>query len=296
MYAATIGYFDGVHLGHRYLLSELRKIAHQCGMKSAVVTFTWHPALAIRGEQPMLLTTYDERVAYLRQTGIDEIFAFNFAAVQHMTAAEFMQVLHDRCGVDVLLLGYDHHFGSDHLHSLVEYDQVAPEGLTLFQLPKYKDLNVSSTLIRKAIAEGRVDDAEQMLGCPYSFIGMVVHGKQIGRTIGFPTANLLVSAEKLLPKPGVYRVQVTAMPKGAKEDANNALFTNRKAIMNIGSNPTVGGTKLTVEVFIPDFEGDLYGCRMRVDVLGFLRPEQHFDSIEALREQISADMQLLEHP
>lgn len=291
MYAATIGFFDGVHVGHRYLLGELKKIAHQCGMKSAVVTFTWHPALAIRGEQPMLLTTYDERVAYLRQTGIDEIFAFNFAAVQHMTASEFMQVLHDRCQVDILLMGYDHHFGSDHLRDLVQYDQVAPEGLTLFQLPKYKDLDVSSTLVRRAISEGRIDDATAMLGAPYSLLGMVVHGKQIGRTIGFPTANLMVSAEKLLPKNGVYKVQVTLLPK----DAASTDTKQYAAIMNIGSNPTVGGTKLTTEVYIPGFEGDLYGCKMRVDVLARLRDEQQFDSTEALRAQIEQDLQALKN-
>lgn len=288
-YAATIGFFDGVHSGHRFVLDSLKNIASKTMLSSAVITFTEHPQKVLRGTDVPLLTTYAERVDLLKGVGVDEIFAFNFEVVKDFTAADFMRLLHTQCGVELLLMGYDHHFGSDRLSSFADYQQAADAiGLQLMKIPQApvgSASNIpSSTSIRQALQEGRIEDANALLGYSYSLTGEVVEGRKIGRSIGFPTANIAVPAEKLIPAAGVYSCMVeSATPEEFS-------FPKRPALLNIGTNPTVDGSKLSVELHIPDFSGDLYGRKLTVELTRFIRPEQKFASLDELRRQIDQDL------
>lgn len=283
-YVATIGFFDGVHRGHRFLIDALRRMAAERDMESAVITFEEHPQTVIRGIEQPLLTTFDERTALLQSTGITEIFCFHFELIRDMDAEDFLALLHQRCGVDVLLMGYDHRFGRN-LCSITDLqsDEVrlrtGVEVQTMTELPDAG--HVSSSAIRRALAIGDIERANTMLGYPYSLEGRVVSGRQIGRQIGFPTANLQVTPSKMLPLPGVYAASVIL---------DDEPDQSRAAILNIGSNPTLNATELTVEIHIPGFDGNLYDHHLRVNLCRFIREEQRFDSLEALRLQIANDL------
>lgn len=277
-YVATIGFFDGVHAGHRYLISRLRDEAERRGLDSAILTFEQHPETILRGTTKPLLTTFEERTALLKAEGVTEIFCFNFEVIQMMTAEEFMHILVNNCGVTVLLMGYDHHFGSDHLSSFADYQAAAARaGLTILPIEQAPEGDVSSSKIRRALQRGAIESANIMLGYPYTLTGQVVHGRGLGRTIGFPTANIAVPEEKILPANGVYAVEADGMP----------------AILNIGTNPTVGDNAITLEVHIPDFAGDLYDQQLSIRLMRFIREEKRFDSLEALQQQIRRDLQSL---
>ena len=281
-YVATIGFFDGVHCGHRYLIDCLRKTAQEQGMKSAVVTFPSHPRQVLGEASPALLTTYDERRELLRETGIDDIFWFNFSAIQSLTAAEFMQLLSDHYHVRVLLMGYDHRFGSDRLSGIEAYRQAA-EGLDICiqPIPQSPEGAVSSSAIRQALLSGEIEKANEMLGYTYSLRGSIVCGNGIGRQIGVPTANIQVPQDKLVPRSGVYAVEAEWGT------------TRHSAIANIGTNPTIGNHSTTIEVHIPGFEGSLYGQKLSIQLLRYLRPEKKFATLEDLRRQIERDIQSL---
>lgn len=271
-YAATIGFFDGVHLGHQYLLSRLQEEAKQRGLQSAIITFEQHPQEVLQGESPVLLTTYDERIDRLKNTGVDEIFCFNFELIHTMSADAFAQLLHDRCGVEMLLMGYDHRFGcatkatGDGLQAAGQALNSNHQPLELVRLNERPgNRHISSTLIRSALGGGRVVEANEMLGYAYALTGTVVHGKAIGRTIGFPTANIEVEKSKLIPAPGVYQAE----------------WQNRRVLLNI---------KDTIEMYVPDYEGDLYGKTVTVSLTDCIRGEQHFDTLEELKKQIQKDL------
>lgn len=329
-YAATIGFFDGVHSGHRFVVERLKHIALKTGLQAAIVTFSEHPQKVLTGAELPLLTTFNERISLLKQLHVDEIFAFNFEIIREMTAEEFMRILHNQCGVELLLMGYDHRFGSDRLTNPEDYQRLADNiGLELVFLPaaplemvdgkRYeqsteersgkpstsssaslapsgervphtvrKGLPIpSSTKIRKALLAGLVEEANEMLGYPYSLSGEVVEGRHLGRTIGFPTANINVAEEKLIPVSGVYAATI---------DDDELGFAERPVLVNIGSNPTVGGRKITVEAHIPDWDGDLYGHRLTVKLQRYIRAEKKFPSMDALKDQIHKDKaQVLAH-
>ncbi len=313
-YSATIGFFDGVHIGHRYLIDQLLQTAQTNGTSSAIITFATHPRLLTKGEQPPLLTTYDERIELLRQTGVKQIFCFDFAVVKDMTAKEFMQVLVSQCQVTTLLMGYDHRFGclgasglsgvsghsgisSGHFD---QYQQLGAEvGLEVLQIGQSPQGAVSSTQIRRALEEGRIAQANEMLGYAYSLSGEVVHGRHIGTDLGFPTANIQVAKEKLLPKHGVYigRLRGVSGASGASEHSDISSgaseHTDIKVLVNIGTNPTFGKNETTVEVHIPKLCKDLYGEHLTVELTAFVRDEQRFDSPEALQAQIQKDLAYL---
>lgn len=277
-YVATIGFFDGVHTGHRYLISRLREEAARRGLDSAILTFEQHPETILCGTPKPLLTTFEERTALLKAEGVTEIFCFNFSVIQMMTAEEFMRILVGNCGVSVLLMGYDHHFGSDHLASFADYQAAAARvGLTILPIEQAPEGDVSSSKIRRALQRGAIESANIMLGYPYTLTGTVVHGRGLGRTIGFPTANIALPADKILPANGVYAVEADGMP----------------ALLNIGTNPTVGDNAITLEVHIPDFVGDLYDQQLSIRLLRFIREEKRFDSLDALKDQIRQDLQSL---
>lgn len=271
-FAATIGFFDGVHKGHRFLLGELRRVAAERGLQSAVLTLDEHPELILTGNAKPLLTTSQERTDLLKQTGIDEIFMFHFSVIQQMKAAEFMRIIRERCGVEVLLIGYDHHFGSDQPATFADYERLGAEvGLTVLPVSQSPEGDVSSSKIRKALMEGDVARANEMLGYSYMLSGTVVRGNGIGHTIGFPTANIAVDACKLIPRPGVYAA------KGA--------------LVNIGTNPTIGNDHLTVEAYLIDYQGgDLYDQTLTLHLTHRIRDERKFNNLDELKAQIRQDL------
>lgn len=296
-YAATIGFFDGVHRGHKFVVERLRNVALKTGLQSAVITFTEHPQKVLKGGQLPLLTTYEERIGLLKEQHVDEIFAFNFEIIREMTAEEFMRILYHQCGVELLMMGYDHRFGSDRLTRQEDYQAAADRiGLSLVFLPESslqecesadKALTQaagavvpSSTKIRRALQAGLIEEANEMLGYAYPLSGEVVEGRHLGRTIGFPTANIDIADDKLCPASGVYAATITDAELG---------FEDRPVLVNIGSNPTVGGRRITVEAHIPDWDGDLYGHRLTVRLRRYLRAEKKFPSMDALKEQINKD-------
>ena len=276
--AATIGFFDGVHTGHRFVLDRLRLVAQENNLESAVVIFEDHPQQVLRGVRVPLLTTFNERVDLLKNNGISLVLPFCFEEIRSLTAEAFMRLLHERHQVDVLVMGYDHRFGSDRMTTFADYETCAARvGIRLVCLPQNPASNASSTAIRSALLAGNIEQANRLLGYPYTLCGKVVSGRQLGRTIGFPTANLSLPEEKLIPAAGVYICEMDG----------------RKALLNIGNNPTVNGTEQTVELYLPDFEGDLYGKSLTVRLLNYLRPERKFEDMEALRQQIVQDVAAL---
>ena len=247
-----------------------------------IVTFEQHPREVLQADFiPQLLTTPAERKALLEQYG--EVIMLPFEEVQPLTAAQFMRRLKEEYDVQVILMGYDHRFGSDGLKHPHEYRALGAEtGIEVLTMNEYVEgeWHVSSTEIRRALENGNVVVAAELLGRPYELSGTVVHGRGIGRSLGFPTANIAPeNTHKILPRAGVYSVRVTT-----------SAMTQRPAMLNIGTNPTVGNETLTIEVHIPSFEGDLYGERMTILFDRFIREEKRFDSLQELQEQIKADV------
>ena len=271
---ATIGFFDGVHKGHRYLFKQLDKMAAERGLVPLIVTFEEHPRSVLQSDYlPQLLTTTDERRALLSAYG--EVIMLPFADVQALTAAQFMEILHTRYDVAVLLMGYDHRFGSDRLRRPQDYRRIGAQyGIEVLTMSEFTDgeWHVSSSEIRSALESGNIALANELLGRPYALRGTVVHGKGLGRTIGFPTANIQpLSEQTIVPKPGVYEVEVQGEGVQAKGMCN--IDTNR-----------------TIEVHIPSFQGDLYGTTLKVRFVRFLREEKQMNNLDDLRRQLTEDL------
>ena len=280
---ATIGFFDGVHLGHNYLLEQLKTEAQQRGMQSVVVTFANHPRLFFDPNCALKqLTLSDEKVNLLKQKGVDEVVMLQFDdKLSKLTSREFMQLLVENYGVKVLLMGYDHRFGSDRSTSFDEYIAYGKQlGLDIKRCDGFSEseVMVSSSKVRRALELWDIPLANKFLGYKYFVKGRVVEGQKIGRQIGFPTANLQVDSLKLIPSDGVYVVEVVVRGK------------EYRGVLNIGTRPTVSGDKRTIEVHIIGYEGvELYGDELELRFLRFLRHEQRFSSLEDLREQIRKD-------
>ena len=280
---ATIGFFDGVHLGHNYLLEQLKSEAQQRGMQSVVVTFANHPRLFFDPNCALKqLTLSDEKVNLLKQKGVDEVVMLQFDdKLSKLTSREFMQLLVEHYRVRVLLMGYDHRFGSDRGTSFDEYVAYGKQiGVEIKRCDGFSEseVMVSSSKVRRALELWNIPLANKFLGYKYFIKGRVVEGQKIGRQIGFPTANLQIDSLKLIPSDGVYVVEVIV---GGKE---------YRGVLNIGTRPTVSGDKRTIEVHIIEYEGaELYGEELELRFLRFLRHEQRFSSLEDLREQIRKD-------
>ena len=283
--AATIGFFDGVHCGHRFLLEELRHLAHERGLRTLAITFDQHPRKVLgRSFQPKILTGREEKEALLAALA-DRVEVLRFTpALAALTAEEFMQtVLRDGLNVRTLLLGYDHRFGSDGLTGAAAYEALGRRlGIEVLQARQYAEggRHVSSSAVRRLLEEGRVQDAAALLGRPYSLTGTVVAGNRIGRTLGFPTANLQpLLADQLIPRGGVYAVDVQLRGK------------RYRGMLNIGCRPTLAlpDKGLSIEVHLFDFWCDIYGERLTVSFRRYLRDEARFPSAEALREQLEED-------
>lgn len=287
-YAATIGFFDGVHLGHRFLLKQLQEAASERGLKTMAVTFRDHPRKTLHSDyQPQLLTTLDERIALLKACGVDEVIILDFTdEMAKKTSREFMaDVLHNTLGVSCLLVGYDHHFGCDTGSKFEHYTAIGHEmGLEVLLADPFtiKEGKISSSRIRQLLAEGDVERATHCLQRFYSLEGIVIDGHKVGRVMGLPTANIRPNDNrKILPKDGAYAVDVVWREK------------RFRGVLNIGCRPTLdNGKDRSVEVFILDFSADIYGEELRVEFLKHLRGEKRFASLDELRHQILEDASL----
>lgn len=280
--AVTIGFFDGVHCGHRFLLHQLEALADANGLSAVTVTFDRHPKQVICEDfVPLLLTTQEEKLALLSEAFSGEIVVLPFTReLSSLTAKEFMEsVLREKLNAELLLMGYNHQFG----HGGGTPEEFAmwgrETGIEVCWAEALAGEKVSSSRIRSLISQGDINKANTMLGYPYFLTGKVTEGKQIGRQIGFPTANLLLPEQKLLPACGVYAVWVI-MPDGTK----------RGGMLCIGHRPTIEQNgEISIEVHIFDFIGTLYGEQLRLELIEKLREEQHFTSLDALQQQLKMD-------
>ena len=303
----TIGTFDGVHTGHAQILQQLRQEAARIDGETVIVTFFPHPRKVVRGGAAavQLLNTLEEKIRLLSWQEVDHLVVVPFTeAFSQMTAEQYVkEFLLEKFHPHTVIIGYDHRFGQGRLgdyHLLEQFSQ--SEGFELQEIPVHllDAVSVSSTRIREAIAQADIGEANQLLGYPYFFSGRVMQGRQLGRTIGFPTANLRVgSPEKLIPGDGVYAVEVSVVDSGdvmlvidrVKEAVAEDPWGGDqwKGMMNIGMRPTVDGRERTIEVHIFDLNLDLYGRELRVSVKQFLRGEEKFAGLDALKAQLAKD-------
>lgn len=296
---ATIGFFDGVHTGHRYLIQQVKEIAADKGLHTALVTFPIHPRKVMNADyRPELLTTPEEKISLLSETGVDYCLMLDFTPdISRLTAQEFMaQILKERFQVQCLVIGYDHRFGHNRSEGFEDYVRYGKAiGIEVIcarvctnnkniDVPVHIDTPVSSSLIRKLLHEGEVNVAARCLGYEYFLDGTVVGGYQVGRKIGFPTANLSVdNPDKLVPADGVYAVWVSFDGK------------TYMGMLNIGVRPTIdNGPNRTIEVNILHFHSDIYDKIIRLTFVKRTRPELKFDSIGELIAQLYKDAEEVE--
>lgn len=283
---ATIGFFDGVHRGHRFLIDRVIEEAQRLGMSSAVITFDRHPREVLQTDyQPDLLSTLDEKLLLLSKTHVDNTVVLHFdASLAALTAHDFMRdVLQGQLKVRKLIIGYDNRFGHNRSEGFDDYVRYGKElGIEVIRADAFlpDDVRVSSSVIRTCLREGRVEDANRLLGYDYTIESRIVSGYQNGRKMGFPTANLDVTrCQQLLPASGVYAVLVRL-----KDSVGW-----KRGMMNIGHRPTFNGTTTSMEVNLFNFSGDLYGQELLVSFISKIRDERKFDSIDALAEQLQHD-------
>lgn len=277
---ATIGFFDGVHRGHQHLLRQVLEVAHQRHMASLVVTFFQQPRHVVTHETDrfFLLTTTNEKLHLLQQAGIDHCEVMEFTPeLALMTAHDFMQLLHDKYGVSALVIGYDHRFGHNRSEGFDDYVRYGKQlGIEVLQATQFPA--VSSTKIRELLLEGDLEAANQILGYRYMLEGKVVNGFHIGHTMGFPTANLQVAPEKLIPADGVYAVMVELDGE------------QHQGMLNIGTRPTLANSdERSIEVHIFDFHDNIYDKELRLSLVKRTRGEVRFASKEQLILQLQQD-------
>ncbi|PTL32274.1 riboflavin biosynthesis protein RibF [Prevotella sp. oral taxon 376] len=288
---ATIGFFDGVHRGHRFLIDHVKAEAERSGMASMVITFDEHPRRVLQSNfQPDLLCTLESKRTLLLETGIDhlEILHFN-KEMSQLSAREFMkQILQDKFHVRKLVIGYDNRFGHNRSEGFDDYARYGQElGIEVIHNEAFTidGEKVSSSAIRRMINRGDIGKANRFLGYPYTLMGKVTGGHQEGRKLGFPTANLnLANHAQLVPAPGVYAVRAQLKQSTVWH----------RGMMNIGTRPTFGGTETTLETHILDFRGNIYGQILQVSFVQRIREERKFDTPSALKAQLEKDKQQIE--
>ncbi|HLP64245.1 bifunctional riboflavin kinase/FAD synthetase [Flavobacterium sp.] len=280
----TIGTFDGVHIGHQKILKKITQIANEENYESVVLTFFPHPRMVLQQDNSIkLLNTISEKEKLFETIGIDHLIIHPFdEEFSKLSAEDFVKkILVDQLNVQKIVIGYDHRFGknrSANLDDLIGFGIKYHFEVEQISAEEINNNAVSSTKIRNSLHDGDIETANSYLGYHYNFTGIVVKGNQLGRTIGFPTANISIEEEyKLLPKNGVYIVQICI--EG----------TDFFGMMNIGTRPTIDGTKQSVEVYILDFDKEIYNTKLTVSVLKFIREEKKFESFEHLKEQIEKD-------
>ncbi len=279
----TIGDFDGVHIGHTKLIEKTIDISQKTGTLSCALTFKFNTA-NIMSNKIKYLCTVQEKIILFEQTGIDELYIIEFNEdIRKKTSLDFIQnVLVDRLNVKNLVLGDDAKLGSDRL-SIDSIKKVCDSiGVNLYCLSQiqYNNKRITSSYIRSMIIDGVVgDELREFLGRDYSFVGEVVHGNSFGKILGFPTANIVIDSSLVVPKYGVYY---------ATCQIDDKIFN---AGINIGDKPSVDNSYFGLEAFLLDFDDDIYGKKIKINLKKFIRPEEKFDSIEKLKEQISKDIE-----
>ena len=280
----TLGTFDGVHIGHKKILEKLIQNTKNKEFESLVLTFFPHPRMVLQEKSEIkLLNTIPEKIDLLQYIGIENLVIHPFdESFSRLTAEEFVEkILVDQFHIHKIIIGHDHRFGRNrtaNIDDLIVFGEKYGFEVEQISVQELNDISVSSTKVRKAIGEGDISLANNYLGYDYFLTGTVVEGKRLGRTIGFPTANLIIQEDyKLIPKSCVYVVK--------------SIFEGKIVfgIMNIGVNPTVGINSLTIEIHYLDFDADLYGTQLKVSILQYIREEQKFDSLESLKNQIQID-------
>ncbi|HCK24605.1 MAG TPA: riboflavin biosynthesis protein RibF [Bacteroides graminisolvens] len=282
---ATIGFFDGVHLGHRFLIEQVKELAKDQELRSALITFPVHPRQVMKSDyRPELLTTPEEKIELLKAQGVDYCIMLDFTVeLSQLSALSFMKdILQQRYNVSTLIIGYDHRFGhnrSEGFEDYVRYGQQIGMNVYRAQACMIDDLNISSSLVRTHLLEGKIDLSTRYLGYNYSIEGVVVGGYRVGRTIGFPTANLdLRESNKLIPSDGVYAVRV---------EVKGCLYAG---MLNIGYRPTLdNGSKKSIEVHILRFDEDIYDEKIRLYFVSRIRSEMKFSGLDELIAQLKRD-------
>ena len=286
---ATIGFFDGVHLGHRFLIDEVKAAAAQRGLPSAVITFPTHPRSVLQqAYQPRLLNSFADKLRLLATTGVDYCIVLDFTeALSQLSAEAFLRILATQWRVKGLVIGYDHRFGHDRRDGFEQYVEYGQRwGIEILKAAAFDagHTAVSSSEIRRLVQEGKVERAAQLLTYAYHISGRIVSGYKVGRTLGFPTANIQPDDPmQLLPGIGVYAVWVEVAGQ------------RYKGMLYIGSRPTLdNGTQLSIEVHILHFSGDIYNDPIRVFFAHFVRGDEKFDSLEALKAQLMRDREVVD--
>lgn len=280
----TIGTFDGVHLGHQVILKKLVSFAKQEKLQAVLLTFFPHPRMVLQKESNLkLINTIEERKQLLQKIGIEKIVVKPFTKeFSRLTALDFVRdVLVNQLNIKTMIIGYDHRFGRNReatIDDLKTFGKTFHFEVIEIDAQLVEEVTVSSTKIRKALENGNITKANQFLGYPFMISGQVVKGKKIGKTLGFPTANIEVKEDyKLIPKNGVYIVQATIL--------NQKFY----GITNIGTNPTFGGNKKTIETHFLDFNDNLYDSIIQIKFIKRIRDEKHFKSIDELKKAIQKD-------
>ena len=291
----TIGTFDGVHLGHRQIIAQLIEEAKNVDGESVIISFFPHPRSVITNSHTTvkLLGTLEEKIELLSSTGIDHlvIIPFNLEFANQSADEYISNFLVKLFHPHTIIIGYDHRFGKNRVgdyHLLVAYGKEL--GFAVKEIPEHilNEVVISSTKIRRALLDNDINTANKFLGYEYFFEGEVIKGNQLGRTIGYPTANLsIASNEKLIPGNGVYAVHVSILEK-------NQVASLWKGMMNIGVRPTIDGVHRVIEVNLFHFDQDIYGKTLQVSIHSFLRAEQKFSGLEALKEQLGKDKLMAE--
>ena len=281
--AVTLGKFDGLHLGHQHLMNQVIEFKQQ-GYQAVMFSFLFHPENLFKKKEFELIYTEEEKLHRLRQTGMDVLVSYPFTQVTKSIEPEdfIRDILVAKLDAKLIVVGKDFHFGHNRggdIHLLKELESRYGYRVIACDKKKLHHTVISSSVIRRLLAEGKMEAANAMLGQPYSIYGMVQHGRKIGRTLGMPTTNLIPSENKLLPPCGVY-VSKTRIDG-----------RDYPGVTNIGFKPTVGAEKNKgVETYLFDFDRDLYGKEIEVELLHFLRPELKFDSLEELKQKMQEDI------
>ena len=282
--AITLGKFDGIHLGHQMLVNKIVHSKKKEGLTSVMFTFITNPQSLLQDKRTRKIYTEKEKSMILESMGLDVLISYPFnKEVASITARDFVKdILVGQIGAKMIVVGQDFHFGYNREGNVELLEELSSEfgyELVVIEDLKFRDRRISSTYIKEALADGKMELANHLLGTPYTIFGKVIHGRKIGRTLGFPTINTIPNKSKILPPNGVY-ISLTSV--NGKD---------LPGITNLGQNPTVGKSKVKrAETFLFDFDEDLYGALIKVHLISKIRDEKKFDSVELLKEQVNKDI------